>query len=160
NTLDEALRRAAQYSSIANEGIKLTLREGKELSVVFEYVDVARRSERHQIEFWVAGLIRACRQISHRHLTAQLVRFVPRRKVTPELRAFFGGEVRFGAHADEAIFSSSIRDIAIPSGDPYLNELLLQYCEEALNQQKARLRSFAQDVENAIAVLMPHGKAH
>jgi AraC-like DNA-binding protein len=157
--LDEALRRAARYSSIVNEGIKLTLHERKEIGVVFEYRGVARRSDRHQMEFWIAGLIRACRQMASRRLIADRVSFAHRGKVTPELSAFFGSEVTFGAGVDEAVFSSSIRDIAIPSGDPYLNELLLQYCEETLSQQKASQSSFGLDVENAIALLMPHGKA-
>jgi AraC-like DNA-binding protein len=158
NTLEEALRRAARYSSIVNEGIRLTLREA-ETTLVFEYIGVARGLDRHQIEFWVAGLIRACRQMTSRHVTAEHVSFAHRRKVTPELRTFFGGEIRFGAHVDEARLPSSIRNIAITSRDPYLNELLLQYCEEALKQQQARESSFAHDVENAIALLMPHGKA-
>jgi AraC-like DNA-binding protein len=157
--LDEALRRAARYSSIVNEGIRLTLRERKEVGVVFEYRGVARRSDRHQMEFWIAGLIRACRQITSRRLTADRVSFAHRGKVTPELGAFFGSQVTFGAGVDEAVFSASIRDIPIPSSDPYLNELLLRYCEEALSQQKARQSSFGLNVENTIALLMPHGKA-
>jgi len=160
NTLDEALRRAARYSSIVNEGIRLTLHEGRETSVVFEYVNVARRSDKHQIEFWVAGLIRAWRHMTNRNLTAEHVSFAHRRKVTPELRTFFGSEIRFGAHVDQAKFSSSIRDVPIASADPHLNEILLQYAEEALRQQRTRQSSFAHNVENAIAVLMPHGKAH
>jgi AraC-like DNA-binding protein len=157
--LDEALRRAARYSSIANEGIRLTLRERKEVGVAFEYRGVARRSDRHQMEFWIAGLIRACRQITSRRLTADRVSFAHRGKVTPELSAFFGSQVTFGAGVDEAVFPPSIRDIPIPSSDPYLNELLLRYCEEALSQQQTRQSSFGLNVENTIALLMPHGKA-
>jgi AraC-like DNA-binding protein len=159
NTLEEALRHAARYSSIVNEGIRLTLRERETTHVIFEYIGVARGLDRHQIEFWIAGLIRACRQMTSRHVTAEHVSFAHRRKVTAELRTFFGGEIRFGAHVDEVRLPSSIRNIAITSRDPYLNELLLQHCEEALKQQKARVSSFAHDVENAIALLMPHGKA-
>jgi AraC-like DNA-binding protein len=158
--LDEALRRVARYSSIVNEGIRLTLRERKEIGIVFEYRGVARRSDRHQMEFWIAGLIRACRQITSRRLIADRVSFAHRGKATSELSAFFGSEINFGAAVDEAVFSPSIRDIPIPSGDPYLNKLLLRYCEEALSQQKASQTSFGLNVENTIAVLMPHGKAH
>jgi AraC-like DNA-binding protein len=160
NTLHEALRRVARYSSIANDAIRLTLHERADTALVFEYVGVPRRSDRHQIEFWVTGLIRACRQISHRQLTAKRVSFVHRRKVTPELRTFFGGEVKFGARADQAIFSSSVGNAAVVSGDPHLNELLLGYCEEALGRQRPRQSSFAHTVENAIVVLLPHGRAH
>jgi AraC-like DNA-binding protein len=157
--LDEALRRAARYSSIVNEGVRLTLREKKEIDVVVEYSGVARHSDRHQMEFWIATLIRACRQITSRRLSADRVSFAHRGKVNAELSAFFGSEIRFGASVDEAVFSSSIRDIAIPSSDPYLNALLLRYCELALKKQRARQSSFGLNVENTIALLMPHGKA-
>jgi AraC-like DNA-binding protein len=93
-------------------------------------------------------------------LTAKRVSFVHRRKVTPELRTFFGGEVKFGARADQAVFSSSVGKAAVVSGDPHLNELLLEYCEEALGRQRPRQSSFAHTVENAVAVLLPHGRAH
>jgi Arabinose-binding domain of AraC transcription regulator, N-term len=68
--LDQALRRGARYGSIVNEGIKLTLHEGKTSSLLFEYVGVPRRLDRHQIEFWIAAIFRACRQITDRHLAA------------------------------------------------------------------------------------------
>ncbi len=56
--LGEALRRSARYTSIVNEGMKLTIREGNEIRFLFEYVGVPRRSDRHQIEFWIAAFIR------------------------------------------------------------------------------------------------------
>jgi AraC-like DNA-binding protein len=159
NTLDEGLRRVARYSSITNDAIKLTLHERTGTSIVFEYVGIPRRSDRHQIEFWVAGLIRACRQITNRHLAAKRVSFAHRRKVTPELRTFFGGEIKFGARVDQAMFPSSAGELPVVGADPYLNEILLRYCDEALSKQRPRRTSFVHDVENAIAVLMPHGRA-
>jgi hypothetical protein len=69
--LDEALRRGARYSSIVNEGIKLTLHEGRESCLLFEYIGVPRHLDRHQIEFWIAALIRLCRQVTNRHLVAR-----------------------------------------------------------------------------------------
>jgi hypothetical protein len=70
DTLEEALRRGARCSSIVNESISLKVREGRRIGFVFEHVGVVRRSDRHQIEFWVAALIRACRQITNRQVTA------------------------------------------------------------------------------------------
>jgi hypothetical protein len=48
--------------------------------------------------------------------------------------------------------------MAVASADPYLNDLLVQYCEEALTAQRSR-GLFRTSVENAVAVLLPHGKA-
>ena len=101
----EALGRAARYSSIVNEGFRVTVREGKEIHVVLESVGIPRRLNRHQIEFWSVTFIRACREITKRRLTANHVRFVHRRSLTAEMSSFFGGDVEFGADIDEATFS-------------------------------------------------------
>jgi AraC-like DNA-binding protein len=157
--LDEALRRGARYSSIVNEGIKLTLHEGGESGLLFEYIGVPRHLDRHQIEFWIATLIRVCRQVTGRHVAADRVSFIHRRSVTPELNAFFGCEVRFDADADEALFSPSSLNVPIVGADPYLNEVLVKYCEEALALRKPVRNALGPRVENAIATLLPHGKA-
>lgn len=159
DSLNEALQRAARYSSIVNEGIRLIHRQGKEIGVTFEYVGVSRYLDRHQIEFWMAALMRGCRQLTNRHLRAERVSFVHRRGGTPELRSFYRCELSFGAEADETTFPLSIQDIPIVSADPHLNELLVKYCEEALAHRKVRRSSLGKSVENSIAVLLPHGKA-
>jgi AraC-like DNA-binding protein len=160
DTLDEALQRCARYSSVANEGIQLTLRKTKQhIGVVFEYEGVARRLERHQIEFLTGSLVRGCRQFTNRHLKADHVSFSHWRKAAPEMSRFFGCEIRFGADVDEVMFPSSFQDLAVVSSDPYLNKLLIKYYEEALARRRARQGSFAVNVENAIILLMPHGKA-
>jgi AraC-like DNA-binding protein len=158
-TLGEAFRYAARYSAVVNEGIKLKLRESEKLSIVFEYVCVARHSDYHQIEFWIAALIRICRQVANRRLIPDSVSFSHWRKPNSELSTFFGCDVRFGSDADETIFPLSICDAAVVSGDPYLNQLLIKYCEQALAYRRAGQGSFAPTVENTIALLMPHGKA-
>ncbi len=157
--LGEALRRSARYTSIVNEGIRLTLSEGREIGLRFEYQGVPRHSDRHQIEFWVAALMRICRELTNRRVTADRISFAHRRKHAAGLSSFFGCEIRFGADLDEAVLSLSIRDIAIVSADPYLNQLLIKYCEEALARRNAGGRTLSLDVENAIATLLPHGKA-
>jgi AraC-like DNA-binding protein len=158
-TLGEALRRAARYSSIVNEGVKLTVHETREIRLTYEYVGIARRLDRHQIEFFIAVLIRICRQLSNRHLLAHDVCFAHRRKVTSELSTFFGGRIKFGAEIDEATFSESVQNVPIVSADPYLNNLLVQYCEEALAHRKQTRSSFGLRVENAVALCLPHGQA-
>jgi AraC-like DNA-binding protein len=160
DTLGEALLRCARYCSVANEGLRLTLRKTKQhIGVVFEYEGVARRLERHQIEFFIGSVIRICRQITNRNLTPDHVSFSHWRRASPELSRFFGCDIEFGANVDEALFPSSIQDIAVTSCDPYLNRILTQYYEEALAHRKARQSSFAVNVENTIFLLMPHGKA-
>jgi AraC-like DNA-binding protein len=158
--LPEVLERGARYSAIANEGVVLTFRSGKYIGVVFDYVGVARRSDRHQIEFWMATLVRICRQLTDRRLPASRISLTHlRHGDISEFKAFFGGDVVFGAAADEVAFSPSIRDMAVVSSDPYLNDLLIRYCEEALAGRRSNRGPFGLTVENAIAQLLPHGKA-
>jgi len=160
DTLGEALGRAARYSSIVNEGFRVTVREGKEIDVVLESVGVPRRLNRHQIEFSLVTFIRACREITKRRSTADHVRFVHRRSLPPEMSSFFGGDVEFGADVDQITFSRSILDIAVISADPYLNRLLIKQYEDVLAHRKLNRNAFALRVENAIVPLLPHGKAN
>jgi AraC-like DNA-binding protein len=160
DNLIEALRRATRYSSIVNEGIKLRLREDGDIGITFDYVGVARSADRHQIEFWMTALVRICRQLTGRRLSASRVAFVHRRSdVTPELGAFFGGDVRFGTGSDQLAFASSANDMAVVSADSYLNEILVKYCDEALASRTASRGPLGSNVENAVATLLPHGKA-
>jgi AraC-like DNA-binding protein len=159
-TLGEALGRVARYSSIVNEGFRVTVREGNEIYLVLESVGVPRRLNRHQIEFSVATFIRACREITKRRLTANHLSFVHRRSLTSEMSSFFGGDVEFGADVDQVTFSRSILDIAVVSADPYLNRLLVKQYEDVLAHRKLHRNAFALRVENAIVPLLPHGKAH
>jgi hypothetical protein len=48
--LADALHRAERYSGIVNEGFSLQARIGKETAIVLTYVNIDRRSDRHQIE--------------------------------------------------------------------------------------------------------------
>ena len=48
----------------------------------------------------------------------------------------------------------------IVSADGYLNRLLIKYCEEALAHRTPTRTSLRASVENAMAPLLPHGKAN
>ena len=160
DTLGEALRRGVRYSAIVNEGITLRLREGKAIRISFEYAGVARHSDRHQIEFAMATLVRTCRQLTNRHLPASRASFTHQRSDdTSEYRTFFGSDVRFGAAVDEVAFPTSIRQIPVVGADPYLNELLISYCDQALAARSTKRSTFGSSVENVIALHLPHGKA-
>src|SRR5262245_4031862 len=160
DTLDEALQRAARYSAIVNEGITLRYREGRKIGLSFEYAGLARHTDCHQIEFAMVTLVRTCRQLTNRHLPASHVSFVhQRKKDLPEFRTFFGNDVAFGADVDELTFLPSTKGMPIVGADPYLNNLLVQYCEEAVSARKATSPSFGLSVENTIAGLLPHGHA-
>ena len=72
--------------------------------------------------------------------------------------AFMGREVTFGADADQIVFPGTAQQMPVLGADPYLNRLLVRYCEEA-RAHRAATSTFRTRVENAIAPLLPHGKA-
>lgn len=158
--LGAAMRKVARYSSIHNEGVKITLREGSSMSVTFEYVDVARRDDRHQIEFFAVTLVRIARQLTGRGLMPARVCFIHRRNDIPaDFKAFFGSVLAFGQDVDEIAFPAMSAQIPIASADPYLNALLLKYLEEATTRRRYRPSDWRLKVENAIVPLLPHGQA-
>jgi AraC-like DNA-binding protein len=159
-TLGDALQRAARYSVISNEGLALKYLADRDVRIVFNYVGVNRHKDRHQIEFLMTTLVRLCRKLTGLRLLPNQVRFTHRRgKPCSELTTYFGGNVNFAARIDEAAFSGVVKDAAVPGADPYLNELLVSTCEEALSRRPMKRGPFRAAVENAIVPLLPHGHA-
>src|SRR5262245_48419008 len=80
-TIGDALPRMVRYSRCVNEGVSLGCAEERGSIVVsFGYVGVPRHSDRQQIEFWVAAVVRACRQLTGRHVAPTGVRLAHRRR--------------------------------------------------------------------------------
>jgi AraC-like DNA-binding protein len=159
-TLADSLSRAERYCGIVNEGVSLHFRAGRETVITFSYVDVERRSDQHQIEFWLTSLVRTCRQLTDRRLVPSRVRVIHHRGRTPsELRSFLGCEIEFGSNVDEMVFPGTVKLMPVVSADPYLNKLLIKYCEESLGRREVSRDSLRPRLENAIAPLLPHGKA-
>lgn len=161
HVLIDALRRAARYSSIVNEAIFATCIDGRSVGLSFHYVGVRRHEDTHQMEFSMAVFVRTCRQLTGRRLAPSHARFThPRDHVHKEFSNCFGADVEFGAIADEITFSKNVRNLPVVNADPYLNKLLVRYCEEALTDRPRRRGSFRTRVENCVVPLLPHGEAN
>jgi AraC-like DNA-binding protein len=159
-TLGDALQRVARYCTIHNEGVNLAYRQAKEISIICKYVGVARAIDRHQMEFFVAALVRLCRQLTGRHLVPSRIKLMHRRIEVPfEFRTFFGCDIVFGSDVDEVAYEGTSARLALVGADPYLNSLLVRYCDEALSSRQAKSSAWRLSVENAIAPLLPHGQA-
>jgi AraC-like DNA-binding protein len=159
--LEDALRRGERYSRIVNEAISVELDNGSSTTIRLKYVGVERHLDRHQVEFWLTTIIRICRQLTSRRLVPSHIRVMDRQtREQRQLEAFFGCKVEFGADVDEIVLPDSVGQLSISSADPYLNELLIECGEEALSRRKVSRGSLRPDLENAIALLLPHGKAH
>ena len=159
-TLGIALDRTQRFCSIANAGLVLQCVETCNFTIVLRYAGVARHSDRQQMEYFVTWLIRFCRDSTDRRLNPIAVQFIHRRLgEVSELEKFFGCRIQFGADTDQVVFDKKVKRLRLVSADPYLNEILLQYCEEALAYRRSREDPLRISVENAITPLLPHGKA-
>jgi AraC-like DNA-binding protein len=157
-TFADAWERGARYTSLVNEGLSLTCLQGRDITMVFDYIAVPRHVDLHQIEFCMTALMRLCRQSAHRELVPLWVAFTHHRNDDPsEFSAFFGCSVKFGHTSDCMTFASDVRNLPIVSADPYLNEILIEYAEQALARRRKGRGSFRSDVERAIVPLLPHG---
>jgi len=159
-TLGDALRKVARYSTIHNEGVCIACNDKGGLSVTFNYVDVTRIDDHHQIEFFVVTLLRVARQLTGRQLVPSRIQFIHRRAETPaEFKSFFGCDLAFGNKIDEVSFPRGSGRLPVVGADPYLNSLLVRYCEEAILSRRPSSNAWRSRVENAIAPLLPHGEA-
>jgi AraC-like DNA-binding protein len=159
--LADALLNGKRYCAVMNEGIRLDVRlDERAIAVAFDYVDIDRQSDRHQMEFWLVTMVRICRKVTDTRLAPRSVKIRHQRHETPdEMRNFFGCDVEFGANSDEVIFPAPVASLPIVGSDNYLNNLLLRYAEEALAdrpQVHAPLRSA---IESVLPQLLPHAKA-
>ncbi|MCP4616144.1 MAG: AraC family transcriptional regulator [Bradyrhizobium sp.] len=159
--LVDALHKAVRYSGIVNEGVALRLRENGGIGVGFEYVNIERRGDRQHIEFWLAIIVRVARQLTNRRLVPTYVGVIHHgRKMPAEFRSFLGCAIDFATHVDEVVFPGAAGPMPVVGADMYLNEMLTRYCEEALaHRRDERVATLRLEVENAIAPLLPHGKA-
>jgi AraC-like DNA-binding protein len=146
--LIEALQRGVRYSKIVNEGVSQTCIDGKSIGLSFDYVGVSRHLDRHQIEFWITALVRTCRQLTGFRVVPERIRLVHHRTAKSDLAEIFGENIEFGASVDDIVFPVSIRNSRVVSADPYLNNLLTSYCEEALVHRRKKPGSFQSAVEN------------
>ncbi len=160
-TLLGSLLRVARYSNVANEGVNLEVKKGDLLRVRLHYSGVARHSDVHQIEFWMASVVRICRTVIGTNLKPVEVRILQdRRKQVPEMEKLLGCIVKTGANVDEIVFSGKSGEYPVVTADPYLNQLCVRFCEETLTRLAKKTSPLKVRVENAIASLLPHGGMH
>ena len=158
-TLGEALKRLARYSKVTNEALVFGYREGNRLIINLSYSGISRHSDRHQIEFCMFAVLRICRVLTGQHLVPQHFWISHHRSGTnSEMPRFVGTAVEFGATTDEFALNANARELPLIHADPYLNNLLLEYCEAALTDRRGNVSQLRTRVENAISSLLPHGR--
>jgi AraC-like DNA-binding protein len=158
-TLGEALARASRYSRIVNEGLSVKFLDGGNAKLTFHYVGVRRQYDRHQMEWFMALMVRLCRHLTGLRIVPICVKLAHRRGAYSELAEAFGCDVEFSADGDELAWQNAARNLPVVSADHHLNKLLIKYCEEALARRPSSHGSFRASIENEIVPLLPHGRA-
>ncbi|UZF93023.1 AraC family transcriptional regulator [Bosea sp. NBC_00550] len=157
--LGDALQRIARYSAITNEALVFSVAERGALALRLRYVGLPRHFDRHQAEFCIFGAIRLCRILTGTTLVPLRVSIAHHRSGDiSAMSRFAGTTVEFGANADELVLPAEVRERPLVNADPYLNDLMLEYCETALSSRTTNASPLRVSVENAIAPLLPHGK--
>jgi AraC-like DNA-binding protein len=158
-TLVEAVQRIERFSAVGNEAVIFRCSKGADLEIRLDYSGVARHSDRHQVEFFLATLVRVCRSLVGVPLVPLRVMIShARSEGLAEYNRFFGCRTEFGAPSDAVVFRDECRRLPVVSADPHLSDILARYCEETLASRQRARGSFRVRVENVIAPLLPHGK--
>ena len=159
-TLNEAIRRCARYSRVANEAVVLQLPESGRLVIRLGYTGIARHTDVQQMEFVVAFLLRLCRHTTGRQLVPERVSMMHVRSTIPsEISSFFGVRVEFGSDFDEIVLPDGAGDLPLVNADPHLNKIIVKVCEAYLAERRTNVGPFRIRVENAIVPLLPHASA-
>lgn len=160
HTLGEALRRIERYVRVGNEALVARLESGSWCCVSLSYAGVPRHKDKHQTEFLFVVLLRLCRQCVGQRIVPIGASFIHHRADDiAQIQRRLGCEVQFNAHADELRFDAAVLALPLIGDDRFLNELMVENCEEALKARSLRASAFCTTVQNAIAPLLPHGEA-
>ena len=155
----DALQRLERYARLANEALTVRVKKGPVCSVELSYAGVPRHLDRHQMELLALTFLRLCRQIVGRKVMPISASFVHHRSGDlREIRRHFGDVVEFDAATDEICFERELLNAPLLGEDPFLNELMLKSCEEAMAGRLSNASPFRTLVENTIAPLLPHAE--
>ncbi|MDQ6436364.1 AraC family transcriptional regulator ligand-binding domain-containing protein [Mesorhizobium sp. LHD-90] len=155
----DALQRLERYARLGNEALVPRIAKGSVCRIGLAYTGVPRHLDRHQMEFLALAFVRLVRQLVGQKVMPVATSFVHHRSGDlREMMRHFGDGVEFGASVDEICLEPALLDAALVGEDPFLNELMLKSCEEAMAGRLSNVSPFRTLVENTIAPLLPHAE--
>ncbi|MBZ6079384.1 AraC family transcriptional regulator [Microvirga puerhi] len=159
--LGDAITREAHYSSVVNEGLRVSCHKTNVFTIDFEYVGVERHLDRHEMEFWITCTLRKSRFFTNRGLTPTYVGFIHRHDGDlSEMERYYACGINFGAPADRMSFETQVADLPLVTADPYLNKFLVEDYEKAIAKRQLSRNPLRTRVENAITPRLPHGNVN
>jgi AraC-like DNA-binding protein len=111
------------------------------------------------MEFLALIIVRLCRQLVGQKFLPLGARFVHYRSSDLRARKQLRCDVQFSADADEISLDTAMLDLPVVGEDPFLQELMLKTCEDAIRERPSKVSAFRVAVENAIAPLLLHAEA-
>ena len=163
--LREALDLFARYARIVNEAAHFKIVPAPDgVMVEADLAGIARSQCRQNVEFGLAIVFKALREISGRRIRPIEAFFLhPRSTHRAEFERFFGCDVHFCAdeHSTKDGIFLSKDTLALPlvTEDRHLLETLKPFCDAAARKRRTATGTFRAAVENETQKLLPHGKA-
>jgi hypothetical protein len=159
--LKEALALFARYFRIVNEAVRLRLMETpKGIAIEINFIDLPRHRIRQNVEFGVAAILRAVREIASRKIHPSRVGFLHSRNSNlREFERFYLCPVEFGAASDMLEFSNDVLSVPLITADTKLVQALQPFCDMAAKERGATTGTLRSAVEGELQKLLPHGKA-
>jgi AraC-like DNA-binding protein len=155
----DALKRLDRYVRIADEALVMRIVQGSVCRVGLFYVGVPRHADRHLMESLAVLLLRLCRQLVGKKIVPLAASFAHHRSDGRKMEQILGCDVSFDAYEDAISFDAAVMDLPLLGYDPYLNELMVKSCEDAIATRPTNVSPFRTVVENTIAPLLPHAEA-
>ena len=94
------------------------------------------------MESFAVTLLRLCRQLVGRKIVPLAASFVHHRSDGRKMERILGCDVSFGADEDAISFDASVMDLPLVGYDPYLNELMVKNCEDAIAARAPNVSPF------------------
>jgi len=163
--LGEALDLFARYARIVNEAALVKIvRAPDGVRVEANFAGIPRRQCRQNIEFGLAIMFKALREISGRRIRPIETFFShPRSTRRAEFERFFGCDVHFlsddVAAQDGFLLADETLALPLVTEDRHLLETLKPFCDAAARKRRTATETFRAAVENEAQKLLPHGKA-
>jgi len=155
-TLFDALSNTQRYFRVLGEGEDIEIeRIGPHVSLRFRETDIALRGMRHGPEYMAAIIVRACRDMTRKHVSPARAEFMhgrPNGKVT--YADFFGCSVRFHAEWNALVYDTDMMHLPVIGADSALLKVLERACQRILGPAPTK-----QDMVHDVRELMIDGLA-
>ena len=155
--VDEALALFARYARIVNKSARVKLaRRPEGMIVEINVVGLSRHRSRQNVEFGIALIMKAFREVAGRNIRPTRVAFAHARNTNRrDFERFFGCPVEFGRNgvvtSDRMTFSNATLAVPLVTEGSYLLATLRPFCDEAGKKRDTAPGTIRLAVENEVA---------